>query len=298
MKPAPATLVGGTVLKIPGPPPRSTPPAHPPPLVLNKVSAIPRALAGSVAPSAAPTRKPNAPPPPDTKDCQFELLLHPDYRQPPPRPKPAWKYDPRALYSPQTQLPIAPANLYDLVIAIRRRPRHTGGNWQLQKLFVEIPVEDTADTQPAGDNLWREPLLVGGNYAGRGVHMTSNARFVPTLESGASSDDGRECVRITLVPRSGQQTGTMTLRDDRASAEASVRLADVRLAAIVDTRVRALIAQRGDSHGAGGGSVSTPVGRCFVKMTEVYASGQQDQKSWAVVLKTNQRDKDSRGNEM
>ena len=165
-------------------------------------------------------------------------------------------------------------------------------------MFIEIPVEDGSDTRNPGDNLWREPLLVGGNYAGRGVHMTSNQRFVPTLSSGVSSDDGKECLRITLVPRSGQTEGTMTLRDDRASAEASVRLAEVRLAGIVDSRTRVLIARLGGPSGPGSSSVSTPAGRCFVKMTEVYASGQQDQRSWAIVLKTGARDKDGKGNDM
>ncbi len=188
---------------------------------------------------------------------------------------------------------MTPNYLYDLVLAIRRRAPHTAGDFELQQLFIEIPVEDVSDTRSPSDNMWREPLLVGGDYAGKGVQMTGNDRFVPTLSSGAgSTDDGKASLRITLIPRTGEAQGTMLLKDDRSSAEASVRLAEVRLAPIVDTRTRVLIANKQ----AGQPAVSTAAGRCFVKMTEVYTGGRQNQLSWAVVLKTNDKDKDAQGN--
>jgi hypothetical protein len=264
---------------------------HPQQLLLNRTSVIPRSLAAT--PTRA-SRQPTMPPPADFASCQFELLIHPDYRQPPPRPFPAWKYDARATYSPQTQLPMTPIYLYDMVLAVRRRPRHTPGNYELQELHIEIPVEDPSDTHNPSDNMWREPLLVGGDYSGKGVQMTGNDRFVPTLSSADhSSDDGKACLRVTLIPRTGEAQGTVLLKDDSASAEASVRLAEVRLAQIVDTRTRVLLVKQ-----KGKPAVSTPAGRCFVKMTEVYASGQPDQLSWAVVLKTKDRDQDQNGHDL
>ncbi|EMD00391.1 hypothetical protein BAUCODRAFT_20505 [Baudoinia panamericana UAMH 10762] len=263
-------------------------PALPARVSLNRSAVVRHVLA-----AGAPTRKPNVAPPADMKDCQFELLVHPDYRQPPPRPKPPYKFDARALYSPQTQLPAAPISLYDLIFAVRRRPRHTEGKWQLKKITIEVPVQDGSDTKSASDIIWRDPLLAATDYAGRGLRMTGNHRFIPTLQSTLSSDDGKECLCITLVPRSGQAEGTMLLKDDGASAEGSVRLTDARLAPIVDTRRKVLIAQPNNAP-----AVSTSAGLCFVKMTEVYNSGQQNQQSWAVVLKTSMRDKDARGNEM
>jgi hypothetical protein len=191
-------------------------------------------------------------------------------------------------------LPITPIYLYDLVLAVRRRLRHTPGTFELQELFIEIPVEDPSDTHNPADNMWREPLLVSGDYSGKGVQMTGNDRFVPTLSNtDHSSDDGKACLRITLIPRTGEAQGTVLLKDDSASAEASVRLAEVRLAQIVDFRTKVMIVRQ-----KGHPPINTPAGRCFVKMTEVYASGQPPQVSWATVLKTKERDQDGKGHDL
>lgn len=259
-------------------------------LLLNRAAVIPRTTlplpsANGLAAVQPKSRSPNSWPPADVQDCQFELLLHPDYRQPPPRPAPPYQATGATVYSPQTLLPITPKYLYDLVLAIRRRPGTARPGLLLRTLFIELPIEDATDPRPPTANFWREPLLVGGNYAGTGLAMAGgNQRFVPTLESAANStDDGQACVRVTLVPRSGSAQGTMPLDDFALSAQASVRVAEVKMPGIVDDTTSAGIATITPTGGTGVANVQC--GRCFVKVTEVYADG-TEKYSWAVALKT------------
>jgi hypothetical protein len=254
-------------------------------LLLNRALVIP-----NTAPRAATNlRPPMKWPPADMKDCQFELLVHPDYRPAPPRPMPAYHVTQVTVYSPQTVLPIAPKYLYDLVLAVRRRPGTAEPQLGLAKIFVELPVVDATDTRPPSASFWREPLLEGGNYAGTKLAMAGNQRFVPTLENSLhSTDDGQACVRVTLVPRSGKKDGTMQMSDWASSRQASVRLAEMRIAGIVDDSTTAKIATAAPAGGPATISNRT-VGRCFVKMTEVYADG-SERYSWAVALKSNDAD--------
>jgi hypothetical protein len=238
------------------------------------------------------SRRPGQQPPPDSPGSQFELLLHPDYRQPPPRRQTSQPGAP-ALYSSQSQLPVTPLFLYDLVFAIRRR-RTVPSGWRLRKIFLEVPVADKDDDKPVapGDEP-REPLLATESYAGRGLQILSDPRFVAMLESGMSSDDGKACLRISLVPRSGQAEGTMVLGDgnDPIAAAVSVRLAEVRLAPIVNPKDILLAAPDEQPMWR-----SVKDGVVFIKMTEQY-EGEDVQCSWSTTLKTNEREKDTSGNE-
>jgi hypothetical protein len=234
------------------------------------------------------SRSQNAWPPTDTPGAQFELLLHPDYRPPPPRPFPPYLSTQSTLYSPQTILPISPTYLYDLILAIRRRPGPSHAGLLLQKLYIELPIQDNTDTRSSATNFSREPLLQGGSYAGTKISMAGgNQRFVPTLESAAhSTDDGQACIRVTLVPRSGKSNGMLALDEPELSAQISVRLGEVRIAGVVDGTTTARIAtyDRGSV-----GFKGMRCGRCFVKMTEVYGGGGQ-RYSWATVLKSEDND--------
>ena len=82
-----------------------------------------------------------------------------------------------------TQPPTVPTetqNLYDIILAIRRkRPNATPG-YRLKDLSVELLASDGHDAPDARGNI-REPLLPKAGYTGPGVRMTRNLRFVPTL---------------------------------------------------------------------------------------------------------------------
>lgn len=238
------------------------------------------------------SRRPGQQPPADSPGSQFELLLHPDYRQPPPRRQTS-QPGAAALYSSQSQLPTTPIFLYDLVFAIRRRLVVQSG-WKLRKIFLEVPVSDEGDDKPeAPGDQPREPLLATENYAGRGLQILTDPRFVAMLESGKSSDDGKECLRISLVPRSGQAEGTMVLgdHDDPIAAAVSVRLAEVRLAPIVNPQNILLASPQEQPPWR-----SVKDGVVFIKMTEVY-EGEEMQCSWSTTLKTNERERDASGKE-
>jgi hypothetical protein len=212
----------------------------------------------------------------------FELLVHPDYRPPPPLPHP----DPQGhlvnnVYSPLDYLPTGTDTLYDLIFAVRRRD-NLDTKLNLQEITIEIPVSYNQD-KPDSNGYIREPLLEAGDYSETGIRMCSNQRFVPTLFSGVASTigssrwDGKPVVGITLILRSGQQTGTMPLLSDGKSAEASVRLSEARINAIVDNTTTALVAQGLDPKTGQTSNKQLPRGRCNIKMSEHYGDGRTDQ---------------------
>ena len=239
----------------------------------------------------------------DSIGCQFELLVHPDYRPPPPRPIPALTGIVDNVYSPLDYLPTGTDYLYDLVFAVRRR-NSLRTNLMLQSITIEIPVSDNGDKPDQYGNI-REPLLVNTDYAGKGIQMCHNARFVPTLFSGPASTigsprwDNKVILGIKLIPRSGQETGTLALLNDTKAAEASVRLAEAPTIPIVDTNATAWIAQ-GVDHLTGLLPVNKrlPRGRCLIKMTETYGNNAPARYSWCVGLKVNGGDTDPFGNKM
>lgn len=87
------------------------------------------------------------------------------------------------------------------------------------------------DKDLAVNNKVREPLLPMGGYKGPGVRMVRNQRFVPTLYYSKDSGGG-PVLGIKLIPRSGEKDATLVLKNDGATADASVRLAEVPIAPI------------------------------------------------------------------
>jgi hypothetical protein len=79
----------------------------------------------------------------------------------------------------------------------------------------------------------------------------------------------------------------MELDEWAVSAQASVRIGEVRIAGVVDGTTAAKIATV--TAGGGIGVRNLKCGRCFVKMTEVYADG-RERYSWAVALKSGEVD--------
>ncbi len=93
-----------------------------------------------------------------------------------------------------------------------------------------MPISDGTDAPDAHGQV-REPLLPVGGYHGPGARMVSNQRFVPTLYNTVDSTS-KPILGIKLIPRSGDPAATITLSDDQATNEASIRLAQVPIATI------------------------------------------------------------------
>jgi hypothetical protein len=232
---------------------------------------------------------------------QFELLIHPDYRPAPPRPFQVTKNHLLSdVHSPLDYIPTDTDTLYDVIFAIRLRdnPDTTSGR-NLQALVIEIPVSEDP-LLPDSDGKLREPLLKAGDYSGAGVAMCSNPRFVPTLFSGVASRigsqkwDQRPIVGIKLVPRSGTETGTLPLRADGKAADASVRLSEPNVVKIVDHSTIAFVAQA-KPDGTVLPNLTRSMGRCLVRMTEIYGDDRKNEWSWCVALKVDSGDADPLG---
>ncbi|KAH8882539.1 hypothetical protein GQ53DRAFT_847524 [Thozetella sp. PMI_491] len=267
----------------------------------HRSQAIPRSLAVASR-GRGPT--PSSDPFTNSPEPMFELLIHPDYRPPPPRPS----HDPRNtgftndVYSPLDYLATQTQSLYDLVFAVRRRGQ-LATPLTLQSLTIEVPVSDGAGDKPDARGYVREPLLMDNNYAGSGARMCSNQRFVPELYRGVASPigsdqwDGKRILGIRLVPRSGLATGNLPLAADARAHEASVRLGDARLAPIADTKATVRVAQGIDPTTGKPWDKTLPRGRCLVRLTEHYGN-RPDQYSWCVALKIDGPDKDPLGNKI
>lgn len=225
----------------------------------------------------------------------FELLVHPDYRSAPPRPAANPQGGAGAKqYSPSDYLPTDTLYLYDLIFAIRRRSL-SDTKQNLQSITIEIPVADPAtDRLPSG--LVREPLIEAGDYQGSGVRMCSNQRFVAAVFKGTTSSvgspvwDAKPGLIITLIPRSAADTGSLPLLADARAAQASVRLAEPRIAETVDTSSMVYIAGL-DAHGRPTG-VPTQMGKAMIRMIEHYENG-VIQWSWCAAIKRKGDDKDN-----
>jgi hypothetical protein len=228
----------------------------------------------------------------------FELLVHPDYRPPPPRPHPdSDGHLDGGIFSPLDYIPTKTNSLYDLIFAVRRRD-NLNRNRNLQYITIEIPVSDNGDKQDPRTGSIREPLLEAADYAGASVSMCSNQRFVPDLYSGSASSvgsalwDGKAVLGITLIPKSGLQTGTMPLLPDGKAAEASVRLTEARIMPVVDTTTTAMIAKGTDPKTGRTVTQQLHRGLCLIRMTEHYGDDVADEWSWCMALKVDSGDKD------
>lgn len=278
-------------------PAATTVPSLPPPTPLNKSSSIP--ISPSPVPAIPPPSGPVpnfrtiAVPWPNTPASQFELLVHPDYRPPPPRPDPA---NNTRVFSIADFLPTQTDFLYDLIFSIRRRNHNVDVTRTLRFIHIEIPVslgsrdKDKKDLDPPNGRMAREPLLAAGEDSHGDVSMASNQRFVPSLFNGPAStfNDGRwdkhNVLLITLTPRSGKADPTMNLgADDISNAPIAVRLGNVVLAPCV-TPLKALNVYR---QGAKGVETTQVANRAVVpiRMTEIYSNDATPQWSWCLAVK-------------
>lgn len=133
---------------------------------------------------------------------------------------------------------------------------------------MELPISDGTDAKDKAGNI-REPLIEAGGYSGGGVRMTSNHRFVPTLYTSTDRFD-KTVLGIRLIPRSGDPTATLALLGDDRTSDASVRLSECPIAAIVDSSKGVQVAQV-DSTGKGTStSAREPRGICKILLREVY----------------------------
>ncbi|KAJ9607109.1 hypothetical protein H2200_008181 [Cladophialophora chaetospira] len=209
-------------------------------------SVIARPLAASGAPSLI--------------QPQFRLIVHVDYRPPPPTPL---MMDGSPIYAPMDYLPTKSAILYDLILAVRRKFPNSNTVQRLSQLDIELPISDGTDSADIHKQI-REPLLPQGGYKGPGVRMASNIRFVPTQTSGTDKE-GKPVLVITLIPRSGRKDATILVQNDGRTDEASVRLAQCPIAPIKNPNMRVTVAKK-----AGGGTEPGKLGVCKLVLRETY----------------------------
>jgi hypothetical protein len=165
-------------------------------------------------------------------------------------------------------VPTETQNLYDIILAIRRkRPNATPG-YRLKDLSVELPASDGRDAPDARGNI-REPLLPKAGYTGPGVRMTRNLRFVPTLYNDFDTG-GKPVLGVKLIPRSAQPDATIVLTNDGRTTEASVLLAQCPIAKLVDQFKGVLVAQVNEQGQGTGRSAREPRGICKVVLKETY----------------------------
>ncbi|KAH0562327.1 hypothetical protein GP486_002981 [Trichoglossum hirsutum] len=198
---------------------------------------------------------------------QFTLIIHPDYRPPPPMPFQTTSGS--IIYAPMDFLPTDTKFLYDIIIAIRRKRPNSNPKLRLAELSVELPISDGIDAPDSRGNI-REPFIDKGGYNGPGVRMAGNLRFVPTLYTADDpTHTGKTVLGIKLIPRSGEQDATIVLANDGRTTEASVRLAECPIAKIVDKTKGVQVAQA-NADGRGTGTSREARGVCKILLKEVY----------------------------
>lgn len=232
------------------------------------------------------------------------MVVHPDFRSPPPRPY----VDPKGtFYIPSIidALPTRTDYLYDLIFSIRRTDSDARSPRVLKYLQIEIPVStgDAArdkETEPKGHRP-REPLLAAGEAAHGGAKVVANQRFVVSMFRGPASAigdwrwDGREILLITLTPRSGRADGTLALNDVKRSSAVAVRLAECVLADVLMPEVRMNVY----AHEPNDPKKTTTIkidgrSRSPIKLTEVYDDGGKTKTcwSWCLAVKSPEGDAD------
>ncbi|KAH7356949.1 hypothetical protein BKA65DRAFT_218378 [Rhexocercosporidium sp. MPI-PUGE-AT-0058] len=175
------------------------------------------------------------PGPGSISEPQFTLLVHVDYRTPPPTP--LIISNGQFCYAPLDFLPTDTKYLYDVIFAIRRRRPQENPGYRLVELRVEMPISPDDKDLPDNKNFTREPLIPMGGYTGPGARMIRNQRFVPTLYNSTDAA-GKPVLGIKLIPRSGRPDATIELRNDKKTSEASVRLAEVPIARIANPQLK------------------------------------------------------------
>ena len=231
-------------------------------------------------------------------DPQFEMLIHPDYRPPPPKPLVPVVNDPsKTIFSPLDYLATETKYLYDLIFSIRRRNKGDAHR-TLRALRIEIPISKSPDDDnekltQLGDKP-REPLLRAGQSAQAGVRMAFNQRFVPSLFNGPASTigdvrwDKQPVLGITLIPRSGQESGTMYLgTDDKASAIA-VRLGECQLNPVVNEET--VMAYMDPNPSGWKPRKVDGATKVRVKLTEEYGDNRMNAYSFCTVVKIRGKD--------
>lgn len=235
---------------------------------INRLPDPPRLNSSSIT-TLPPFKTTSTSGPGQISTAQFTLLVHVDYRPPPPTPLLANNGQP--VYAPLDYLPTDTKYLYDIIIAIRRKSPNLSPGYKLSELRIEMPISPDDKDLPNSHGIVREPLFKMGGYKGPGARMVGNQRFVPTLYNSTDAGGG-PVLGIKLIPRSGRQDATIQLLNDSRTSEASVRLAEVDLAPIRQS-LNVAVAQI-DASGKGLNQVKNE-GRGIVKLVlrETYIMG-------------------------
>ena len=202
-----------------------------------------------------------------TPQSRFDLVIYPDYRDPPFRfPGPKEKYSATDY--------IATDNLYyfDLIFSIRKKKQFSNSNFLLLKIVLDIPIP----TVPLDK---KNEALLTPNYDGPGVRMMSNQHFVPFL----FTDDKEPLMHIVLIPRSTNLDFALELKDAKTT-ELGFRLGEANLSPVQVTSMVDIDGER----------FNQKVGKVLITWTEWYSTAAHPEGEPVVniypLIKMNKRD--------
>ncbi|KAG4435923.1 hypothetical protein IFR05_008580 [Cadophora sp. M221] len=250
------------------------PPTPPPNTNLPKLPEQPRPNTSSIV--TLPFTTTSTPGPGSISEPQFTLLVHVDYRTPP--PVPLITSNGQFCYAPLDFLPTDTKYLYDIIFAIRRRRPQENPGHKLVDLRIEMPISPDDKDLPDNKNITREPLIPMGGYTGPGARMVRNQRFVPTLYNSTDAS-GKPVLGIKLIPRSGRPDATIELRNDKKTSEASIRLAEVPIARIANPQLKN-IAQIDDKGNGLNKVILQPRGVVKIVLRETYLMADGSKVTW------------------
>jgi hypothetical protein len=128
-----------------------------------------------------------------------------------------------------------------------------------------MPISDGTDA-PGPDGIIREPLIEP-HFKPQSVSMKTNPRFVPTAYIDNDSDPNfpaHTVLGVKLIPRSGLPKAAILVKNDGSTSDASVRIASVPIAKIVN-KVQAV--QVANLQGGSYGMQPRDVGKIVLKET-------------------------------
>jgi hypothetical protein len=172
---------------------------------------------------------------------QFNLIVHPDYKLPPPKAI-------RGVHDPNDFVPILANYLFDLVFSVQRITPNQVSQYQLVELNIDIPWVilsshpagiSSSSVSAAGPPGLRaavgaaavEPLLKG-DYDGPGITMLGFQRFTPMINKSTGF------LTCRIIPRSAASSPVMVLTDLKSRAASfslgAVRIADIQTIKPID----------------------------------------------------------------
>ncbi|KAK0100918.1 hypothetical protein ONS95_007360 [Cadophora gregata] len=250
------------------------PPTSPPSSSVPKLPGQPRPNLSSIV--VIPFTTTGTPGPGTIPEPQFTLLVHVDYRTPPPAP--LITGNGQFCYAPLDFLPTDTKYLYDVIFAIRRRRPQENPGYRLLELRIEMPISPDDKDLPDNKNITREPLIPMGGYTGPGARMVRNQRFVPTLYNSTDAA-GKPILGVKLIPRSGRPDATIELRNDQKTTDASIRLAELPIARIAKPQLKN-IAQIDDKGNGLNKVILQPRGVVKLVLRETYVMADGSKVTW------------------